>query len=104
MIREQPETDHDLLVSLWTILIGTNGNGLLAKIDVLAEESRNRISALEKDSTTYWKRSDHDAYIKCENKNHDIVKNRRKISLREWLLVTVSVFGPIIAIFISKIL
>ena len=101
MDREQPKTDHDLLVSLWTLLIGTNGNGLLSRFDIFAAETRTRLSALESKIPGFWTRADHEEYLLSEAECDDRRENRRKISGREWALVVVSVLGPIIAVVIA---
>lgn len=41
-LRIQPESDHDLLISLWTFLVGTNGNGFIAKFDEFAANTDAR--------------------------------------------------------------
>jgi hypothetical protein len=101
MDRIQPETDHDLLVSLWTLLIGSNGNGLLSRFDSFATETRARLLSLESKAIGSWTKVDHDAYVAAKTVSDDRKENRRRVSAREWSLVLVAIIGPIIAVLID---
>lgn len=104
MDRPQPETDHDLLISLWTFLVGTNGNGLIAKFEEFSTATDKRLGVIEAQLPRCWTRDDHVEAVKETAARDAVNQDRRKISTREWALVAVSVLGPIIAVIIAKVL
>ena len=102
MDRPLPETDHDLTLSLWTFLVGTNGNGFIAKFDAFAEKTDSRLGSIETQLPRCWTRDDHEDAVKKNADNQQRRQDRRKVSAREWALVAVSVLGPIAAVLIAR--
>jgi len=99
-----PETDHDLLISLWTLLIGTNGDGLLGKFEKFTEKTDGRLDGIEKQLPMCWTRDDHEEAEKKYAAKDAENLHRRRISAREWILVAVAIVGPIAAVVVAKIL
>lgn len=88
--RTLPETDHDILISMWTLLVGTNGEGLLGKFESFSEETRKRLSYLDAQLPLMWTRAEH---LKAEKEAAECAegqRDRRKISLREWVMIVLT--------------
>jgi hypothetical protein len=100
MDREIPTSDHDLLISLWTFLVGVNGGGLISKFDAFAQKTDDRLDTLEKKMPEVWTREDHLAAEKeyaerDEQKRKASVecKDRRKLSRREIAMLVATFLG-----------
>jgi hypothetical protein len=93
-LRETPNTDHDLLVRIWTILEGTNGSGLITRFSCLEAD----LIEVKKLLPSLWTREQHDMSIK-ELKNK---KERRSITRRDIALIAMTIIGPIVAVIIAK--
>ena len=39
-LRPTPTDDHDAIIQLWTVMIGTNGEGLITRFETLEEDVR----------------------------------------------------------------
>ena len=100
-LRPQPETDHDYLISLWVFLVGTNGDGLLGKFEKFTARTDERLDAVEKKLPGLWTREEHAAAEKAAEECDDRRKDRRKISAREWMLIAMTIIGPIVAVIIA---
>jgi hypothetical protein len=100
-LRKLPETDHDILISMWTTLVGTNGEGLLGKFEKFSEKTDFRLSAVEQKLPSMWTRQDHDKSKAAEIEDAGIAKKRRKVSTREWILIAMTFIGPIAAVLIK---
>jgi hypothetical protein len=95
MDREIPKSDHDLLISLWTFLVGVNGGGLIAKFDAFTEKTDGRLDTIEKKMPSLWTCEDHERAEKEyqakdaeKEKSRQDVRERRKMSKREiWMLI-----------------
>jgi hypothetical protein len=101
MTRTQPETDHDLLLSMWIWMVGTNGDGLLGKFDNFVEAFNEWKAGVDMKLKDSWTHTDHNAYIKRTEDCEDTKADRRKINAREWTLVIATIIIPIVAIVLS---
>jgi hypothetical protein len=89
---------------MWIWLVGTNGDGLLGKFEKFVAEMTEWREAVNKQLQSAWTQDDHEQYIKSEAECNDQLKNRRKVSTREWLLLTLTFVGPIVAVLIAHFL
>lgn len=94
-IRTLPETDHDILISMWTLLIGTNGEGLIGKFDSFREEARKHLAAIDGQLPKMWTREEHAAAEREAEECNDRRNDRRKISLREWIMISLTAISVI---------
>jgi hypothetical protein len=95
MMKEMPQTDHDLLVRIWAVLEGTNGSGLIAKVDSVVEE----VASIKLAMPGLWTREDHNSFLKEERGT----KERRKLTIRDWVLIIGTILSPLIAVLISRL-
>lgn len=95
--REIPKTDHDLLISLWTFMVGTNGNGLIAKFDDFAKCTDERLDAIERRQPEYWTKADHVAAEKEYAAQARDRIDRRKLSRRDMVMIAVTALGSLAA-------
>jgi hypothetical protein len=86
-IRSLPKTDHDILISMWTLLVGTNGEGLLGKFETFSDETRKHLTIIDAQLPKMWTRKEQLAAECAESERSAGEKNRRRISLREWALI-----------------
>jgi hypothetical protein len=87
--RVQPQEDHDLLISLWTFMVGTNGDGLLGQFQAFKKETNDSFQEMQKQLAACWTIEDHKEAEKGYEKKSvekEETRDRRKISAREWIL------------------
>ena len=97
-LRQQPQTDHDLLLSAWIFLVGSNGDGLLGKFEKFVEEFNDWRKSVDAQLLKTWTQEDHNEYIANEEECGDRREDRRKINTREWILICATIIIPIAAI------
>ena len=97
MERETPHTDHDLLVRIWTILEGTNGSGLITRFACI-ETTVTEIKAV---IPTLWTKEEHITTAKQLAEAQVKLRNRRKITTREWVLGSAVVLVPVLTLVIA---
>ena len=98
--REAPSTDHDLLVRIWTILEGTNGSGLITRF-ACVEKDMADIKVL---IPSLWTKDEHDQSINEYEEKKAKSNERGKLTLRDWALIAMTIFGPIVAVVIAEII
>jgi len=95
--RTLPTTDHDIMLSVWIWLVGTNGDGLLGKFDrsqerqmAFEERTDRRLTDIERQLPQCWTREDHieaeKEYQAQDQAKEAKRRERRKVSGREWVL------------------
>ena len=97
MERETPHTDHDLLVRIWTILEGTNGSGLITRF-ACVEKDVGEIKAV---IPTLWTKEQHITTAVALKEQQAKIKDRRKISSREWVLGIAVIIVPLITLVVA---
>ena len=91
--RVQPKEDHDILISLWVFMVGTNGDGLLGQFQKFKEETNTNFDSVNKKLAACWTIDDHEkaekGYVE-KGKAKEETRNRRRISGREWVLIAIT--------------
>lgn len=103
--RRQPDNDHDLLVRIWTVLEGTNGDGLVTKFEEFSKETANEFTSIKAQIPFFWTREQHEEFEKHHlveeeklKKEEDANRNRRHMGTRDWLLVAGAFMAPIVTV------
>ena len=95
--REAPSTDHDLLVRIWTILEGTNGSGLITRFGCVEKD----VSEIKSLIPNLWTKDQHEQATAVTRAEHSLLKDRRKVTSREWFLGVGLLTIPLIVLIVE---
>lgn len=97
---QRPETQEDMLYQLWFAVIGSNGDGIASRVRDLDD----RVGRMEATMPLLWTREDHECaereYAARDKAKDDARREhieRRKLSRRDWIVISISAIGVIIA-------
>ena len=76
-------SDHDILVRLETVIIGTNGGGLLARFEKMERDFSEFKLDFKNSLSQLWTKKDHDNY--CEELEKTV--SGKGLSVRGWIQV-----------------
>ena len=101
--RAVPSNDHDLLVRIWTILEGTNGDGLIIKFDDFCKDTSKNIIEIRAQIPYFWTKEEHDTFAKEHEKKETENRDRRKMATWQWLLVIGALASPLATVIVILI-
>jgi hypothetical protein len=120
VMRSMPAKQSDIIRDLWSIIIGTNGEGLIERFKEFVEDTKKRhdgldarIAHIEEVLPTLRTHVEQEAsdietalkaHIERETERQADAKERiaeRRISTRDWLMITIVALGVFIPTLIS---
>jgi len=101
---EKPKTLREMVFQLWLVVLGSNGDGLIK----MMQNMRDDLDVIKEAAPNLWTRKDEEAAQKVYANNRkerssqqEASADRRKISIRDWVMISVNVammVGMIIAL------
>lgn len=114
---EKPKTQRGMIDQLWFVVIGSNGDGiveLLKRALARLEDHHEQIGKIQDIIPMLWTKEQHEkmheqfvaqekARKEKEQKEHKQSDERRKVSMRDWIMIGIVAAGVITPFILEKI-